>query len=428
MQFDVQNVDTVKRKVVVKVEPEELGTIEKSVLRKYQKSASVPGFRKGHVPASLLKRSYGEAIRADVLETAISEYYQKLINELGFKPVSRGEITHIDFEKVEGGLEFHVEFEEEPKIELKKYKGLKVEKEIALVTDEMVEQALAGLQENFATVKTVEKSREGDYLTFNAQLLDEGDIPVVGRKYEDINVKIGSGDFDIDLEKQLVGLEIDQEKIIRRTSPLSRDERKKDGPPENYKITVTAIEERELPPIDDELAKNIQDDNIETLAQLKEALRKSIQDSQERRSLQQFNSRLVDELLKENPFEVPESMVQNYLSHVIHDMKHQYPDEKIDESLVREKYRAEVIHNIRWILLKEAIQEAENIKVSEAEILERIDASRNGDDEKKKMRRDQKFKERLKENLLEEKLLKFLAANADITEVFPQNAGEGIIH
>ena len=144
--------------------------------------------------------------------------------------------------------------------------------------------------------------------------------------------------------------------------------------------------------------------------------------------MQQFNTRLIDELLKENPFEVPDSMVQNYLSHVIHDMKHQYPNEKFDESLVREKYRADAIHNIRWILLKEAIQKSENIDLPEAEILERIDASRNNEEEKKKMKKDRNFKERLKENLLEEKLLKFLATHADITEVFPQNAKEGIIH
>lgn len=119
-------------------------------------------------------------------------------------------------------------------------------------------------------MKAVDKSEEGHFITFNAQQLGEGDVPVVGRKFEDINVKIGSGDFDPDLEKQLVDLEVNQEKIIRKTPDLSAGSEEKPFTPENYKVTVTAIEERELPPLDDELAKNLQEDNIETLDQLKD--------------------------------------------------------------------------------------------------------------------------------------------------------------
>lgn len=148
MQFEVENVDSIKRKIMVKVTPEELSQTEKTVLRKYQKSASIPGFRKGHAPAGIVKRSYGEAIKGDVLESAISEYYQKLMQEIDFNPISQGEIVHIDFENVESGLEFHVELEAEPTIELKKYKGLKVEKETVLVTDDMVNEALAEIQQN----------------------------------------------------------------------------------------------------------------------------------------------------------------------------------------------------------------------------------------------------------------------------------------
>lgn len=424
MQFEVENVDSIKRKIEVKVTPEELSQVEKSVLRKYQKSASIPGFRKGHAPAGMLKRSYGDAIKADVLESAISEYYQKLLKEIEFKPISRGEVVHVNFENVESGLEFHVELEVEPAIELKKYKGLKVEKETVLVTDDMVDEALAEIQQNFATVKTVDKSAEGHFITFNAQQLGEGDVPVVGRKFEDINVKIGSGDFDADLEKQLIDLEVDQEKIIRKTPDLGASGEEKSFTPENYKITVTAIEERELPPLDDELAKNLQEDNIETLEQLKNILRKNIQTKLQRRSIQQFNNRLIDELLKENPFEVPESMVKHYLDHMVQDLKAKYPKEKIDETLVHERYRPEAIHTIRWILLKQEIQKIENVDVSEQEILQQVDVSNYSDEEKKMIKKDKRFQSMLKDNLLEDKVLKLLESNADITEVFPKTSKE----
>lgn len=424
MQFEVENVDSIKRKIMVNVTPEELSQVEKKVLRKYQKSASIPGFRKGRAPAGILKRSYGDAIKADVLESAISEYYQKLLNEIDFKPISQGEIVHIDFENVESGLEFHVQLEAEPVVELKKYKGLKVEKETVLVTDDMVDDALAEIQKNFATVKAADKSAEGHFITFNAQQLGEGDVPVIGRKFEDINVQIGTGDFDAELEKQLVDLEVNQERIIRKTPDLSAGGEEKSFTPENYKITVTAIEERELPPLDDELAKNLQEENIETLNQLKDILRKNIQTNLQRRSLQQFNNRLIDELLKENPFDVPESMIKHYLEHMVQDLKRKYPNEKFDETLVHERYRPEAIHTIRWILLKQEIQKAENLAVSDEEILRQIDESNYSDEEKKMMKKDSHIKSMLKDNLLEDKVLKLLEVNADITEVFPKPTKE----
>ena len=334
------------------------------------------------------------------------------------------EIVHIDFENVESGLEFHVELEVEPAVELKKFKNLKVEKETVLVTDDMVDDALAEIQQNFATVKAVDKSKEGHFITFNAQQLGEGDVPVVGRKFDDINVKIGSGDFDADLEKQLVDLEVNQEKIIRKTPDLSVSGEEKSFTPENYKITVTAIEERELPPLDDELAKNLQEDNIETLDQLKDIVRKNIQTNLQRRSIQQFNNRLIDELLKENPFDVPESMIKRYLDHMVQDLKAKYPKENFDETLVHERYRAEAIHTIRWLLLKQEIQKAENVDVSEQEILQQIDESNYSDEEKKMMKKDKHFQSMLKDNLLEDKVLKLLESNADITEVFPKTAKE----
>jgi trigger factor len=403
MRFEVEKMDSVRRKIVVNVEPEELKNIEKTVLRKHQKSVSIPGFRKGHAPAGLLKRSFGEAIKADVMESAISQYYENLLSQLDFKPISRGEVIHIQFDNVETGLEFHVELEAEPEIELKKYKGLKVEKEIPMVTDEMVEKALAELQESFATTKTVEKSREGHFISFDAQQLGDGDVPMIGQKFEDITVKIGSGEFDPELEKQLIGLETNQEKIIRKIVP----------PPTDAKDDIH---------LDDELAKNLQDDNIETLDQLKDVLRKNIQTNLEQRSLQQFQSRLIDELLKENPFDVPPSMIKHYLEHVVDDLKARYPKEKIDEKLIRERYRADAIHNIRWLLLKDKIEKNENIDVSQEDISRKIDESNYSEEEKKKMKKDARFKSMLKDNMREEKVLKLLEENAEVTEVFSQAA------
>ena len=414
MQFDVKEVDSIKRQVTVTMDPEELKQIENNLLRKLQKTASIPGFRKGHIPLGLIRKSYADTIRLEVLETAISEGYDKVLHQVDFSPIAQGKISEVKFEDVASGLTFEIEFEIQPEIELKKYQGLKVEKRVIKVTEEMVDEELEGIRQRFATVKPVEKAREGDIIRFNAQLLGEGDVPVIGRKFEDVEVVIGSGEFDPDLEKQMIGLELDQDAVVQKITPPPPDRQDAQPEVERYEITVTSLEERELPPLDDELAKNLQDEKIETLEQV---LRENIQSALDRRSESLLNNNLIDELLKENPFDVPEAMVENYLQYVLEDLRQQYKDQKIDENIVRQRYRVDAIHAIRWHLLRRALVKAENLTVSHEDAYEEIDRSSYSDEEKDTFKKNHDLVHRVMDDLQEKKILDFLKDHAEISEV-----------
>lgn len=429
MQIDVKKISASKRQITIKLSPEELREAEKDVIRNLQKKVTLPGFRKGHIPPGMFRRNFGEAIKAEIPEIAIAKYYSKMIIDSGLKPIGLGEITRIEFQEIETGMEFDIEIEEEPEIELRKYKNLKVEKEIAAVTDEMIDQALLDIRKRFATVKAVDKAAKGHFITFTAQLLGEGDTPVVGKKYDQITLEIGSGDFDPGFEEQLIGMEVGGERIIRRTIPPRPGEKGREPLMESYKITVEAIEERELPPLNDDLATYLDDEKIETLEQLKEALRKDFQYRLERRSNSHFYNRLADEALKENPFEVPDSMLERQLDSMVERIRQRYPDEEIDENLVRERNRADAIYALRWYLLKKQIARAENLHVSDEEALKLIDSLNISVKEKHQRKKNKDYLLDLKQDLLEEKILHFLSQNADITEVFvqPQPDEERII-
>lgn len=428
MQIDVKKVDASKRQITIKLTPEELREVEKDVIRNLQKKVTLPGFRKGHIPPAMFRRNFGEAIKAEIPELAIAKYYSEMLAETDLKPVGVGEITRIDFKEIEEGMEFDIELEEEPEIELRKYKNLKVEKEIAVVTDEMVDQTLLNIRKRFATSKAVEMAAKGHFITFTAQLLGEGDTPVIGKKYDQITLEIGSGEFDPGFEEQLIGMEVGGERIIRRMVPPRPGEKSREPLLESYKVTAEAIEERELPPLDDDLAKNLDDEKIETLEQLKDALRKDLQYRLERRSNSQFYSRLADEALKENPFEVPDSMLNRQLDSIVERIQERYPDEEIDEATVREKNRADAIYALRWHLLKKQIARAESISVSDEETLKFIDSLNITVKEKHQRKKNKDYLYDLKQDLLEEKILHFLSQNADIVEVFVQpQAEEGAI-
>lgn len=427
MQVDVSTVNSYKRQLNVKVDPDELKEIETEAINKFKKSASIPGFRKGHAPAGLIKKRFAESIKLEVMENAVSKFYGEALEKANINPINQGTISNLKMDpdgSGKTGMEFEIEIEVEPEIVLKKYKGLKVEKQMAVVTDKMKEDVINNLREQYATIKELDEAKEGSYITFDAQLLGEGDVPVIGRKFDDIHIKLGSGEFDPDFERELVGIRKGQQKIIRKPiESKSQSEIRRGGKEqprvESYQIDAKAIQEKNLPPFDNEFVQNLQDESIQTLDQLKDRINVNLQNDAERRSREQFVSRLIDELLKENPFDAPASMVDHYLDHLVHDIKHQSKEREIDESTVRKNYRAYAIHNIRWYLIKKKIVEMEKIEVDQSEINELIDKMNFEEKQKKEFKQNEQFKNRIGDDLLEQKVIGLLESNAEIIEVYP---------
>ncbi len=413
----------IKRKIIISVSPEELKDIEKKIVKRYQKQVQIPGFRKGKAPAGLVKKEYGDSIQMDVIEEAISRFYGQALDEVDIEPVSQGRVTHIDFETVEKGMTFEIEIEVEPEIELKKYKGLKVEREKVVVTPAMIDDVIDNIRKQYATLKEIEEVKEGAVVKADIQQLGEGNVPIIGRKYEDVEIEVGSGKFDPEIEGQLVGMKVGDKKIITKEIPPAEGE----GQPtiESYEFTIKEIFEKEIPELDDEFVESLGQDDYKTVEELRAAVEKMLREDLERRTREVFENRLIDEALKENPFDVPEGMVDHYLHHVVEDFKQQMQGQKVDEEAIRQSYRPVAIRNIRWYLLSRKIAEAEGLEVTQEEVEKVIDADpRIPEDQKEQLKKDSHFVGHFVDDLLGKKILDFLAEHAEITEVLPEGISE----
>ncbi len=420
MQTAVETVNSYLKKLTVELEPDELKSIERKVIKDYRKDVTIPGFRKGKAPESIIRKRYGAMIAQDIIDEAIKEYYFRAIQESKLEPVTQGKIVDLQFTEVNDGLTFVVELEVEPEFELKKYKGLKVEKEVIEVTDEMVDNALQRIREQYATVKEVDEAQEGHFLSFDVQELDQGHTPIIGHKYENLYIKLGSGQFDPELEKQLIGIKTGEKRIISKEEAPVADAPNAEPKVYLFEVHAKKIEEKEYPELDDEFVKNLGDDSLETLAQLKEKIRKDLEIDLKNRAEQTFRTRLIDELLKENPFDVPPGMVDNYLDRIIQDYKQQTNNEQVDEEALREQYRVTAIHNLRWLFLKKKIAEVEKIEVSDEEVLNYIDSMKFEEKTKELIRNDSHLMEDFRSELVERKVVDLLKENAEVIEIFPQ--------
>jgi len=420
MQTVVETLNSYAKKLKVDISSQDLLPLEQKVLRSYQKRSEIPGFRPGKAPLNIIKQRHRDLIQQDLIEEALRNFYGKALDEAKVIPVSEGKITNLTFKDIQSGMQFEIEIEVEPEIEIKKYKGLKVEKDIVAVTDEMVKDSLDQLQEQYATVKEVDQAQNGHYLYFTAQELDSGDVPLVGKKYENLQVNLGKGEFDPDIESQLEGIKKGEKRIVRKEIPA--DPSNKESKPQRtaLEIHVTKIEEKEFPELNDEFLKNLDDEKIENLAELEERIRKNMEIDITNRSEQIFQNRLVDQLLKDNPFEVPPTMVDNYLQEMVKDIQKQSKEKSVDQETLRKEYRASAIHNIRWHFIKKKLIDQEKISVSDEEIQKLIDESSLDEKIKKQAKNDQHYLGHLKEDLVERKLINLLKSHAEITEVYPR--------
>jgi trigger factor len=421
MEKQVENINSYTKKIKVALSPDDLKEIEKKVTRDYQHSAQIKGFRKGRAPLNLVKQQYGEMIQRDVMDEAIRSNYSKIFEDSDFSPVSQGKITNFQFENIESGLTFEIEIEIEPEFEVKKYKGLKVEKDVFEVTDKMVDQALQRLREQYATVKEVEVAQEDYYVYFDAQELDQGNIPVVGHKYDDLEVQLGTGKFDPQIEQQLLGIKKGEKRIVKTVTPPQPGSRHQKPTENKLEIYVKKIEEKEFPSLDEDFIKNLNDETIETIEQLQQRIKQNMIIDLNTRSEQTFYNRLIDELLKENPFDLPPTMVDNYLNEMIKDFRNQSKGKAVNEEAIRKEYRVSAIHHLRWYFLKKKLMEIEPIEITEENIDQHLESLHLEEKAKKQAMKDRSTREHVKDDLIEQQILELLKKEAQIIEVFPQS-------
>ncbi len=382
----------------------------------YRKNIQLEGFRKGKVPVDLIKKVFGAKIEHEVAENSVSDYLETAVKENNVKIFDISKLETVSFER-DTGLQFKAVVKIQPEVEVQKYTDLEVEKEIYQVSDDDIKEVVDNLREQQATMTDIDgEAQRGHYVVADVQQTDSTGVPLVGQKYENRYFQLDGTQVEDIFVEQLLGVKPGETRRItlpaQNPDPESREEQK-----DYFTLSIKEVKEKNLPEIDDELAKDIGE--YETLQQLKDSILENLEKQAEENTKQSLSNRIMDEAVKNNPVELPDYVIENFLDAFIEKMKKDNR-EKIDEQELREKYRADAIWNLKWIMIKDKISEAENINVDDKEINEYIeDLAKNAGKNATLVRsryRDANNREQVMHRIQEKKVIDLLLNHAKVTD------------
>ncbi|WP_169056867.1 trigger factor [Bacillus pumilus] len=369
--------------LTVEVDAETFNKALDDAFKKVVKQVSIPGFRKGKVPRGLFEQRFGvESLYQDALDILLPVEYPKAIDEAGIEPVDRPEI---DVEKIEKGesLIFTAKVTVKPEVKLGDYKGLNVEKDDATVTDEDVQEELKGMQNRQAELVVKEEGaiENGDTVVLDFEGFVDGEA-FEGGKAENYSLEVGSGSFIPGFEEQLVGLEAGAEKDVEVTFPEEYHAEDLAGKPAVFKVKIHEIKAKELPALDDEFAKDV-DEEVETLAELTEKTKKRLEEAKENEAEGKLREELVEKASENAEVDIPQAMVDTELDRMMKEFEQRLQMQGMnldlyfqfsgqDENALKEQMKEDAAKRVKSNLTLEAIAAAENLQVSDEEVEEEL--------------------------------------------------------
>ncbi|HFK7085119.1 TPA: trigger factor [Listeria monocytogenes] len=350
---------------------------------KVRKTLNVPGFRKGKVPRQIFNQRFGEeALFQDALDILLPEVYSAAIDEAGIDPVDTPQVNIESMEKGETWV-LTAEVTVKPEVKLGDYKGLEVEKRETELTTEELEAELKQLQERQAelVVKEDAPAEKGDTVILDFEGFKDG-VAFEGGQAENHSLELGSGQFIPGFEEKLVGLKAGDEADIELTFPEEYHAEDLAGQPVVFKVKLHEIKTKEVPALDDELAKDI-DEEVETLDELKEKISKRLQEAKEESVAQAKQEEVIAKAVENAEVDIPHAMVHHEADHLMNhfaqDLQAQgltpelyYQFTGQTEEAMHAQMEKDAEKRVKMNLVLEAIAEAENIEPTEEAIDEEI--------------------------------------------------------
>lgn len=425
MSVQVEKLEKSMAKLTIEVSAEEL---EKAIQGAYQKNKSkisVPGFRKGKVPRQMIEKMYGkEVFYEDAANALIPDAYEAALDECNEDIVSS---PSIDVVQIEAGKPFifTAEVALKPEIKLGKYKGVKVDKTEAEVSEEEIEAELNKERENNArNIEVTDRAvKDGDMTVLDFEGFVDG-TAFEGGKGENYSLTIGSGSFIPGFEEQLIGAEIGKETEVNVTFPEDYQAEDLKGKAAVFKCTIKEIKEKELPELDDEFAGEVSE--FETLAEYKADIKGKLEERKAKEAKEAKEAAVIEAIVKDSDIEIPEPMLATQQKQMVDefaqriqmqglsiDQYFQFTGSSYEQMLEQVKPQAEA--RIKSRLVLEAIAKAEGIEVSdedyEAELKVMADAYQMEVDKVKELL-PEKSVVQIKEDLAVRKAADFAVENA----------------
>ncbi len=426
--------------VTLKVEsgPDDLEDILEETYKDLAKQVKIPGFRKGKVPRAVIDSHLGaDYVRGEAIKNGLPTLYVRGVVDAGIIPVSDPDINILDIGE-DGSVSFEAKVDVKPEVEMKDYIGLEVEKPDTEPTDEDVKSALDEARDRFATLEVVESRpvEQGDFVMFDYKVFTDG-MPLEGSSGSDRMTEIGSGDFLPDFDTQLVGARKGDILDVVINFPPDYGEPLLAGKPATFRTIVKEVKHKVLPDLDDDLAREIS--SFETLDEFKEDLRERIRRVKQMMGERAVKDQVVKALADKTYIDLPESMVQGQIDHEIEEMAAELEERGVTldqylEAMKGTRYQLEkgirdkVVEGLKAELVMEAVASAEDIKVSDEEVVQYIreNSVQMGADSEKLIEqvRDGGRFPAIKANLRLNKAVDFLVENAVYAGGEPVKASE----
>jgi trigger factor len=370
LKVDYSEESSVRKALRFEVEPEVVDQEIETRARDYARKAKIPGFRKGKIPAGVIKQRFKAQVMEETAEAIVNRVVVKEIEDRGLHPLATPKVTELKIDEHQP-MTFKVVFETLPPVELPDYKGLAVTTPETSITNEDVDREVEQLREQAARFDPVEgrASREGDFL-----VLDLHWTPEKGEAGHEENamLEVGSSEHHPDLNAALLGLQAGAEKTVKVTYEPSYPVEALAGQAVEYRFTLKSIKNKVVPTVDDEFAKDLEYDSLLALrGNIRERLEKRAQHASDRA----VKGALVQQLVEKASFEVPETLVERHMSarteHAARSLIMQGIDPRsanFDWAKYREEQRTQATQAAKADIILDEIATREKIEVSDEEV------------------------------------------------------------
>lgn len=362
---------------------EEWKNAQEKALEKLAKNVKIDGFRQGKAPMKMVKSRVGKAaILEEATDVVLKKSYAAILLDNNIQPVGQPQVQ-ID-ELTEDVLKVTVTAPVAPEVTLGQYKGLEVKKGTVKVTKKEIEAELANYQNQFAELIIKEEGtvENGDTAVIDFEGFKDG-VAFEGGKAENHSLEIGSGSFIPGFEEQVIGMKVGEEKEINVTFPEEYQSAELAGQEAVFKVKVHEIKTKVLPDIDDELAKDVNIDGIETLADLETYTKEQIKNKKQTEVESKFSDDIFNAVIENTPLEVPEAMIETETQTMLREVEQNLSQQGLNMELFRqltgktmEDMKAEMSEQaekrVKFNLILAEIAKAENIEISDEEVDDEI--------------------------------------------------------
>lgn len=423
IKVNIKKEDKCKQIIYIEISQENVIKEIENTISEVQKIASIPGFRAGKVPRNLIMQYYKDRVESEALDKLIQDSYKLTITRENIVPVREAKIKDIKFEK-DKPLSFNLEVEVKPDIKFRYYKGIEVDEERVRVDSKDVDDVLKNIRERIAEYITIEDRcvQKGNLVTVDVSGFKDGKL-IDKFNGKDLRFEVGVNTVMKDIEESVIDMNINTEKEILVKLPKEYPDKELAEKEIQLKIKLKSIQEKKLPVLDDEFAKDVGE--CETLAILRKKIEEDIRKNREAEKKNLIEQKILKELISITPMDLPDFLVETEFEHLMDDIKERMEREntsfealKTTEDEVRDRYRQVAIEKVKGYLIIEELANLEKINIAENDIENEIANIKT-----KLIRKDQKIDEylssdsgrnRIKYDIMVQKTLDFLYNNAKI--------------